>query len=207
MERVRLSTYNNDSYDPGRSAAWRLGWFLFGLPLLRNGWLPFSGLRVRVLRAFGAKIGEGVVIKPGVRVKYPWRLTIGDHCWIGEDCWIDSIADVRIGSDVCLSQGSYLCTGNHDWSDPGFRLMEQAITVENGAWVGAKAVICPGVIVGEGAVVGAGGIANRTIPAHEIHAGNPAQFIRKRELRKPAAGVAHEAIKTEASKIACESYS
>lgn len=204
MEHVRLSTYNNDSYHPGRSAAWRLIWFFFGLPLLRSHWLPFSGLRVRLLRAFGARIGTGVVIKPGVRVKYPWRVTIGDDCWIGEDCWIDSIADVRIGSDVCLSQGSYLCTGNHDWSDPGFRLMEQDITIENGAWVGAKAIICPGVVVAEGSVVGAGSVASRRIPAHEIHAGNPAKFIRKRELCRPAT---HTVLEMKEPEIACESYS
>jgi putative colanic acid biosynthesis acetyltransferase WcaF len=206
MEHVQLATFNNSSYHPGRGLAWQLAWFFFGLPLLRSAWLPFSGVRVRLLRAFGASIGKGVVIKPGVRVKYPWRLWVDDHCWLGEDCWIDNIADVRIGSDVCLSQGSYLCTGNHDWTDPSFRLTEQPITVENGAWVGAKATVCPGVTIGIGAIVAAGSVANRTIPAYEVHAGNPAKFVRRREIRNRSAMEGAAAIAGEAE-IPCESYS
>ncbi len=207
MTRVQLSTFNNDSYHPGRSMAWQLAWFFFGLPLLRSGWIPFSGLRVRLLRMFGASIGAGVVIKPGVRVKYPWRLTVGNHCWIGEDCWIDNIADVRLGNDVCLSQASYLCTGNHDWSDPGFRLIEQAISIGDGAWIGARATVCPGVVIGESAVMAAGSIANRAVPANEIHAGNPARFVRDRKLRQPSGRTAYPAAEMKESQIACESYS
>ena len=154
--------------------------------MLRSALVPFSGLRVKLLRLFGACVGRGVVVKPGVRVKYPWRLTIGDHCWIGEDCWIDNVADVRIGSNVCLSQATYLCTGNHDWTDPAFALTAQDIALEDGAWVGAKAVVCPGVTVGEGAIVTAGAVAVRSIPAWEIHAGNPAQFARHRQLHSDA---------------------
>lgn len=206
MEHVQLATFNNDSYHPGRSLVWQLAWFFFGLPLLRSAWLPLSGVRVRLLRAFGAKIGKGVVIKPGVRVKYPWRLSVGDHCWLGEDCWIDNIADVRIGSNVCLSQGSYFCTGNHDWTDPSFRLVEQSIAVNDGAWVGAKATVCPGVTVGAGAVVAAGSIASRAVPAYEVHAGNPAKFVRKREIRKRNAAEDH-AIGEMGAEITCESYS
>jgi putative colanic acid biosynthesis acetyltransferase WcaF len=207
MAHVQLSTFNNDSYDPGRSMGWQLAWFFLGLPLLRSGWIPFSGLRARLLRAFGARVGAGVVIKPGVRVKYPWRLTVGNHCWIGEDCWIDNIADVRLGDDVCLSQGSYLCTGNHDWTDPGFRLIEQAISVGDGAWIGARATVCPGVVIGDSAVLAAGSIANRAVPAQEIHAGNPARFVRERKLRQPSGRTAYPAAETKESEIPCESYS
>lgn len=185
--RVQLSWYNNDSYHPGRSRFWQIAWFFLGLPLLRNVLVPFSGLRVKLLRLFGACVGNGVVIKPGVRVKFPWRLVIGDHCWIGEDCWIDNVADVRIGNDVCLSQSSYFCTGNHDWTDPAFSLCAREIVIEDGAWIGARALVCPGVTVGEGAVVAAGAVAARSVPELEIHAGNPARFVRHRQLRSHAA--------------------
>lgn len=205
MEHVDLSTFRNDGYHPGRSLPWQLAWFFLGLPVLRSTLLPFSGLRVRLLCVFGATIGKGVVIKPGVRVKYPWRLTVGDYCWLGEDCWIDNIADVNIGRDACLSQGSYLCTGNHDWSDRSFRLIELKITIGRGAWIGAKAVVCPGVVIGDGAVVAAGSIANRFVPAHEVHAGNPAKFVRKREIRRPDLG-AIDAPESQAETV-CESYS
>jgi putative colanic acid biosynthesis acetyltransferase WcaF len=181
--RVDLSLFNNDTYRPGRSHLWQAAWFFFGLPVLRSALLPFSGLRIRLLRLFGARVGNGVVVKPGVRVKYPWRLAIGDHCWIGEDCWIDNVAGVRIGSNVCLSQASYLCTGNHDWTDPAFALTARDIVLEDGVWIGAKAVVCPGVTLGEGAVVAAGAVAARSVPAWEIHAGNPAKFARYRQLR------------------------
>jgi putative colanic acid biosynthesis acetyltransferase WcaF len=187
MSRVQLVTYDNNWYSAGRSTFWQLAWFFLGLPILRSELIPFSGIRVRLLRAFGAKVGAGVVIKPGVRVKNPWRLSVGNHCWLGEDCWIDNVGDISIGSDVCLSQGSYLCTGNHDWTDPSFGLRVGPIQIADGAWIGAKATICPAVVIHEGAVVAAGSVANRDVPAYEIHAGNPAKFVRKRVIRQKEA--------------------
>jgi putative colanic acid biosynthesis acetyltransferase WcaF len=115
-------------------------------------------------------------------VKYPWLLGVGDHSWLGEDCWIDNLAAVRIGNNVCLSQGAYLCTGNHDWSDPVFGLIVKPINLGDGAWVGAGAIVCPGVSLGECAVVAAGSVVTRDVPALEIHAGNPARFVRRREF-------------------------
>ena len=179
---VDLSRFNNSWYRPGRSKLTQAAWFFLGLPILRSSMIPSSGLRVRLLRLFGASIGTGVVIKPGVRIKYPWLLTIGNHSWLGEDCWIDNLAPVRIGSNACLSQGSYLCTGNHDWSDPAFGLIVKPITLADGSWVGAKAVICPGVDLGVEAIAAAGSVVVKSIPAGEIHAGNPAEFVRRREL-------------------------
>jgi putative colanic acid biosynthesis acetyltransferase WcaF len=180
---VDLARYNNDWYSPGRGRGWQILWFFLGLPLLRASWIPVSGVRRRLLGLFGAKIGPGVVIKPGVRVKYPWLLEVGAHAWIGEDAWIDNLAPVTIGPNCCLSQGVYLCTGNHDWSDPHFGLQVRPITLENSAWVGARAVVCPGVRLGPGAVLSAGSVAQRDIPAWEVHTGNPAQFVRVRHLR------------------------
>ena len=82
--------------------------------LVRASWNPFMTLKVRLLKMFGAKIGKGLVIKNNVIIKQPWYLTIGDDCWIGENVWIDNIDKVSIGSDVCISQGAMLLTGNHD---------------------------------------------------------------------------------------------
>ncbi len=181
-QQVDLRGYDNSWYTPGRSRAWQAAWFFLGLPLLRSSLLPSSSLRVRLLRLFGARIGKGVVIKPGVRVKYPWHLVVGNWSWIGESCWIDNLTRVAIGSHACLSQGAYLCTGNHDWRDPQFGLIVRGITVEDGAWVGAKAILMPGVVLGQGAVAGAGSVVAKPIPAGEIHTGNPAQFARYRVL-------------------------
>jgi putative colanic acid biosynthesis acetyltransferase WcaF len=183
MRTVRLSRYDNSTYHPGRPLTTQILWYAVGLPLLRSAWLPFSRVRCWLLRTFGARIGSGVVCRPGMRVKYPWRLVVGDHSWIGEDCWIDNVADVTIGRDCCLSQGSYVCTGNHDWSDEAFALTAQEVRVEDGCWVGARATLLPGVTLHTGAIAAAGSVISRSIPAQEIHAGNPARFVRQRIMR------------------------
>ena len=179
---VDLSKFDNSWYHPGRNRVIQTLWFLIGLPLLRCSLIPFSAFRVALLRIFGARVGRGVVIKPGVRVKYPWRLSIGNHSWVGEDCWIDNLAQVDIGSNACLSQGAYLCTGNHDWSDPAFRLIVKPIRISDGAWVGAKSTIAPGVDLGRCSIASAGSVVARPIPDFEIHSGNPAAFVRMRDI-------------------------
>ncbi len=180
MSLPNLSTYDNSWYKPGRSFLIASIWFFFGLPILRSNLNPLSSLRRVLLRAFGATVGSSVEIKPGVQVKYPWNLTVGDHTWIGENVWIDNLVPITIGSNVCISQGAYLCTGNHDWSDPSFGLIVKPITVGDGAWIGAKSLIAPGIEIGESAIASAGSVVTKDIPAFEIHAGNPAQFIRRR---------------------------
>ena len=179
---IKLSEYDNSWYHPGRSMLWRCAWLFLGLPILRSPLVPVSRIRVALLRAFGATIGSGVVMQQGFKVKYPWHLVIGSHCWIGEDCWIDNLTTVRIGDDACLSQGCYLCTGNHDWTDPKFGLRIASIEVRDGAWVGAKVVLTPGVVLGEGSIAAAGSVITRSIPPFEIHAGNPGSFVKKRQV-------------------------
>jgi putative colanic acid biosynthesis acetyltransferase WcaF len=189
MSEMQLRLYDNSWYHPGRSRWWRAAWFFLGLPILRCSMIPSSGLRVRLLRWFGAEIGEGVVIKPRVHVKYPWHLRIGNDCWLGEDCWIDNLTAVELGHDVCISQGAYLCTGNHDWNDPAFGLMLGPIMLGNGSWVGARTMLTPGVTLGDHAVVGGGSVVSKNIPAWTVWAGNPAVFVRHRSMRTSDAAV------------------
>lgn len=181
MARVKLSSYSRDH---SARSLYSLIWFLTGLPLLRCTLIPFSGVRCVLLRLFGAQIGRGVVIKPGVRVKSPRLLRIGDHSWIGEECWIDNLAPVEIGSDVCVSQGAFLCTGNHDWSDSRFRLRCEPIRLESGCWVGARSVVCPGVTIHSHAITTAGSVLTRDVPAWAIYSGNPAVFQRERKIKE-----------------------
>jgi putative colanic acid biosynthesis acetyltransferase WcaF len=182
MNPVNLARFENVWYRPGRPLLIRALWFVFGLPILRSPLLPISSVRRTILRLFGARVGRGVVIKPGVRIKYPWLFGMGDYCWIGEDCWIDNIAPVTLGNHVCISQGAYLCTGNHDWSDPTFGLLIDPIEIRDGAWIGARALLAPGVEVSECAVVTAGSVVTQDIPPYEIYGGNPAGFLRRREI-------------------------
>jgi putative colanic acid biosynthesis acetyltransferase WcaF len=179
-----LARYDNSWYSPGRSLFVRALWFFFGLPILRSTLIPSSALRRGLLRLFGASIGKNAVLKPGVVVKYPWLLSVGDSSWIGECVWIDNVAQVDIASDVCISQGAYLCTGNHDWSDPAFGLVLGPIAIRRGAWLGARVIVCPAVIIGERAVVCAGSVVTRNVPDDEVQAGNPAVFVRMRPLQQ-----------------------
>ena len=183
---VDLSSFDiarDSDYRVGRSFFVRTAWFLIGMPLLRCPILPSSSFRRHLLRWFGAEVGVGAVIKPGVRVKFPWKLKMGDHCWIGEDCWIDNLAPVTLGNHVCLSQAVYLCTGNHDWSSPSFRYKLGPIRIGDGAWIGARATVGPGASIGECAVLALGSVATRPIPPFEIHGGNPACFQKVRVFR------------------------
>lgn len=176
-----LSRYDNSWYEPGGGVK-RLIWYFTNMLFLRNPLNPFSGIKVRLLRLFGAKVGKGVNIKPGVNVKYPWFLEIGDYTWIGENVWIDNLARVRIGSNVCISQGAMLLCGNHNYKKPTFDLMIGEITLEDGSWVGAQAVVCPGVTLRTHAVLGVGSVANRNLDGYYIYHGVPAVKVREREF-------------------------
>jgi len=177
---VDLSVPDNSEYDKGRPWLVIVLWHFIGAPLVRSNWLPVSSLKAALLKLFGARIGTGAYIKPGIKVKFPWYLTVGDHCWLGEDVWIDNLAPVTIGSHVCVSQGAYLCTGNHDWSSGNMRLFRKPITLRDGSWVGARAVVGPGTVVGVGAIVTAGSVISRDVPAGQIWTGNPARHARDR---------------------------
>jgi putative colanic acid biosynthesis acetyltransferase WcaF len=181
--RPRLKDFANPEFARGRSRLVEAAWLVMQA-LFVSSWLPGSAHRRLLLKLFGAKIGRGVILKPGVKVKFPWRLAVGDHSWIGEDVWIDNLAQVTIGADCCLSQGVYLCTGSHDWSKASFDLVASPITIEDGAWVAAKATIAPGVKIGEGAVLGLGGVATGNLQPWTIYLGAPAQALRTRTSRK-----------------------
>lgn len=180
---MRLDNYTLGNYTPGAPYLQQLLWYFLGSPLVESHWLPISSAKVWILRLFGASIGKGVRIKPGVRVKFPWRLIIGDYVWIGEDAWIDNIAPVTIENHVCLSQGVYLCTGNHNWNQPDFKLITASIHIQESSWIAAKSVVGPGVTVGKGAVLTLGSVTTRSLDPMIIYAGNPAQPIKKRQIQ------------------------
>ena len=182
---VSLAAFRSADYTPGRSAFVCALWYLLSLIVFQSGWFPFYGVKRWLLRTFGASIGRGVVIKPHVRIKFPWRLRAGDHCWIGEEVWIDNLAAVQLASDVCLSQGAYLCTGSHDSGKPTFDLIVKPITVEREAWIAARAIILPGVTIGRGAIVAAGSVVTKDVPAGVVLAGNPGRVIGDRMVGNP----------------------
>jgi putative colanic acid biosynthesis acetyltransferase WcaF len=181
-----LARYRPAGYHPGASPLRRAVWYLTNALLFASPLVPFSMIKRVLLRAFGARIGRGVVLKPGVSIKYPWRLAIGDHSWIGEGVWIDNLTHVSIGRNACLSQGAFVLTGNHDYTAVTFDLIVRPVDMADGAWIGAKAIVCPGVTVGRNAVVTVGSVLTHDAEPNGIYAGNPAREVRKRVIRSAA---------------------
>lgn len=181
MIKVNLNTYSNNWYNPGNKIK-IISWYFTNILILKTMLPISSAIKVKILQLFGAKIGSGVVIKPNVNIKYPWLLRIGDYCWIGEGVWVDNLAMVTIGNNVCLSQGAYLLTGSHNYKKETFDLIVGEITLEDGVWIGAKAIVCPNVICKSHSVLSAGSVATKELEELGIYQGNPAMWKRKREL-------------------------
>lgn len=175
--------FDKKDYNPGASALKIFFWYFTSTVIFRSGLMPFSVVLVAILKLFGAKIGKDVRIKPFFNIKYPWKLNIGDYSWIGEHCWIENLANVRIGKNVCLSQGSMLLTGNHNYKKPGFDLITVPIILEEGVWIGAKAIVCPGVYAASHAVLAVGSVASKNLESYSVYQGNPAIKVRNRNFK------------------------
>jgi len=180
---MKLDQYNNSWYQPGNILKKTI-WYFMNLIFIKNPWNPFNSLKRIILRIFGAKIGKGVIIKPAVSVKYPWNLEIGNHVWIGEGVWIDNLGKVQIKDNVCISQGAMLLTGNHNYKKVTFDLIVKEIIIEEGVWIGAKAIVCPGVHCGLNSILTAGSIAANNLDPGVVYQGNPAREIRKRSINE-----------------------
>ena len=181
MPKTRLDQFDNSDYRPG---PWlkRVLWVLVS-GLFFQTWFPWpNALKRTLMRLFGAKVGRGVVLKPRVTIKYPWKLVVGDHSWIGENVWIDNLGQVTIGSHCCLSQGALLLCGNHNYKKATFDLMVNDIVLEDGVWIGARASVGPGVICHSHSVLALGSIATQDLDAWTVYQGQPARVKAKREL-------------------------
>ena len=160
-------------------AVWVLVWNC--LFRLTPRWL-LGGYRRFGLRIFGAKIASGVKVNGNIDVWQPWRLEIGEDTWIDGGVKLYSVDDIEIGSNVVISEGAFLCTASHDISSPIFELKTAPIKIADSAWVCSRAMVLPGVVVGEGAVVAAGAVVVKDVPAWTIVAGNPAVPVGERTL-------------------------
>jgi putative colanic acid biosynthesis acetyltransferase WcaF len=176
---TNLADYDNSWYKPGNPVK-RGAWYCVNALFFKASFFPFSSLKVSLLKIFGAKAGKNVAIKPCVNIKYPWFLSIGNNVWIGENVWIDNLGKVIIGDNVCLSQGSLLLSGNHDYTKPGFDLLIKEIILEEGVWIGARSIVCGGVICKSHSVLTAGSVATKTLEPYSIYKGNPAVKVRDR---------------------------
>lgn len=178
-----LSKFNNTNFHRGAPKLKEVLWIIVSTFLFKNSLFVFNGFKVFILRLFGANIGIGVVIKPNINVKFPWKLSIGNNTWIGEEVWIDNLEEVTICDNVCISQGALLLCGNHDYTSTSFDLMVKEIKIESGAWIGAKSVVCPGVLIGSHAILTVGSVATKPLEAYSIYQGNPAVKIKERVFK------------------------
>ncbi len=172
MRIQNLKAYSKPTYlIRGKNIIFEALWILLFKPIV-SSFLPGSKWRKIILKSFGAKIGKSVRFNPGLKIKMPWKLFIGDNSWIGEETWIDNIAQVNIAENVCISQGVYLCTGNHDFKKSSFDLICSPINIESNVWVGAKSIIGPGYKIGCGSVITIGSIIKKDIPPNCIFKNN-----------------------------------
>ncbi len=154
---------------------WLVQWFLFRpSPQVLYGWRRF------LLRLFGAQIGRNVLIRPTAMITYPWKLRIGDYSWIGDEVVLYTLGEIRIGAHTVISQRSYLCAGNHDYTTPGFEISGPPIQIGDQVWVATDVFIAPGVEIDSGAVVGARSTVFDNLPGGMICYGNPASPVRTR---------------------------
>lgn len=154
-------------------------WLVVEACLVNNRLMPLSSVRAGILRLFGARIGANCRFLHAIRVKFPWNLQVADNCWFGEDVWIYNQDEVRIGSNVCISQGTFLTTGSHD-AGSTMDLRVAPILIEDGVWLSSRCVVQMGVTIGRSAVVTPLSVVHKSLAPAGIYGGNPCKFIRSR---------------------------
>lgn len=157
-----LSQFSGRGYDIGRSKLIQAAWLTISGAVFTRWWCPAS-LRVAILRAFGATIGDNVLVRHRVRIHWPWKLRIGDNSWIGEGVWLLNLEPITIGANVCVSQDVFICTGSHDRTSPTFEFDNAAIEIGDEAWIAARATILRGVVIGARATVGATALVTSSV--------------------------------------------
>lgn len=178
---IDLSRAGNGSFTTGRSKIVIGLWLLVEWLVVTNSLQISSRLRIAALRAFGARIGDGVIMRQRVRVKFPWRLTIGARCWIGEGVWIHNQGELTIGDDTVISQESFLTTGSHDLRAT-MDLVVRPVTIGSGVWVTSRCMVLSGVQIGDNAVVLPGSVVDRSLQPQGIYGGVPARYVKRREM-------------------------
>jgi putative colanic acid biosynthesis acetyltransferase WcaF len=163
-----------------REKVGRVLWAIVQATAFRLSFHSWYRWRRLLLRAFGARLDPVVRIRRTVRIECPWNLSIGHDSAIGDGVTLYCLGPVRVGSRVTISQGTHLCAGTHDFTRRAMPLLRPAIEIRDDAWICADAFVGPGVVVGDGAILGARGVAMRSLDPWTIHAGNPAVAVRPR---------------------------
>jgi len=156
-------------------------WAVVQATLFRPSPRPLHKWRSFLLRCFGARIGAHAHIYPRCEIWAPWNLVCEDVVAIADGAIVYNPALVTLASHVTISQQAYLCGAGHDIDSAGFEMVAKPINVGAYGWICARAVVLPGVRVGEGAVLALGAIASRDLSEWTVNAGSPARFVRQRK--------------------------
>jgi len=181
---IQLDQFANSVFKRGVPKWFELLWILVRSAFFMHSIPIPSRLKAMLLRCFGAKVGQGVVIRSRVNISMPWRLAIGDHCWIGDDVTMLSLAPIKIGSHCCISQRAFLCTGSHDFDKPTFDLIVKPIVIEESCWLGAQSFIGPGVTMAMGSRCLAGAVVVKDTASKTTVGGVPAKVINPQAARQ-----------------------
>ena len=182
-KQVDLSRFDNaKTFDAGAGVVKRTIWYFVNALIFQNPAFPFRSPKPMLLRRFGANVGKGVVIHPNVNIKFPWKLSIGDHSWIGQRVWLDNLDRLTIGNNVVISQGAMIIQGSHDYKKVDHPTYSKPVVLEDGCWIGAGALVTLGVTVKSHAVLAAGSVATKDLEAYTIYQGNPAVPVRERTI-------------------------
>lgn len=164
----------------GKSGWYVQVWWLVQATLFRGSPQFAYPFRAMLLRMFGAKVGRDTVIRPSVRITYPWKVAIGDFAWVGDDVVLYSLGEIVIGNHAVVSQRSYLCAGDHDFQSESFDIRAKPVTIGDQVWIASDVFVAPGVTIGKGAVIGARSSVFGDMPEAMLCLGTPCKPVRPR---------------------------
>ena len=181
MPQMKLENNERWPYSPGEYLG-RFLWRFVSLTIWRLCWHRIRFLRPALLRMFGGRCALNADLFADTRIEIPWNLELNERVTISSGVTVYNLGKVSIGSQSTISQNAYLCGGTHDYTDPTMPLVRKPIVIGHSVWIGEGAFIGPGTVIGDGAVVGARAVVVKNVDPWTVVAGNPARFIKKREL-------------------------
>jgi len=180
MHIQNLKTYKTPKGFREKSKLYVQIWWFVQATFFRLSPQIMYSFRRFLLRVFGAQIGKGVIIRPSVKITYPWKVKIGDYSWVGDDVVLYSLGEIEIEENVVISQRSYLCTGSHDYTESDFPIYAKKIKIEKECWLATDVFVAPGITIGQKTVVGSRSSVFKDLPPMKVCVGSPAKQIKDR---------------------------
>lgn len=180
-----LSTFALPEGFRGKGALTVQLWWGVQATLFRHSPQIFYGWRRFLLRAFGAKIGKGVLVRPTARITYPWKVTIGDWSQVGDGTELYSLGRIEIGAHTVVSQGCYICAAGHDPASNSFAIYQSRVVIEDEVWLASQCFVMPGVTVRKGTFCKVRTLVTSDTEEGTVYAGSPGRAVAKRRDLPP----------------------